>query len=304
MEDGRETRRLLTRGEVVIRFKCVYCGQRILASEEGRGKKGTCPKCKHNLFVPESTVNRPAIDPDKAPLIDNPVLLQKEQIQKIPDKAGYSMPTPPEELTEIYAEKLGFLVPNYDELTLFLMAATFILLCFTNNTMLNDITGFLTRLNTWRRNIYIALFLTGMFMCLYHVFTKRKKTDFEKAIMLLFAVTINAATGIIAGIYMIKESPGWLLVFPIWNIINGVLLILMLRFNIIDENCIADRNATAGQVTLGLISVLILFILCNFIFKLHWAITFSICIVYATSFDRALQTVFPRLAESEEEQIP
>jgi hypothetical protein len=206
------------------------------------------------------------------------------------------------ETTEIFEEKLGFLVPNYDELTLFLTAATFIFLFFTNITLQNDVSSFLSRLDIWRRYIYIILFMAGMFMCLYHVFTPRKKTDVEKAIMLLFAVTINAVTGIIAGAYMIKESPGWLLVFPIWNIANGALMVLMQYVNIFDVDCIADRNATARQTVLGLISVLILFIFCNFVFRLHWAITFSICIVYAASFDRALQSVFPRLG-GEEEQV-
>jgi len=214
------------------------------------------------------------------------------------------MPALPEEMTEIFEEKLGFLVPNYDELTLFLTAITFVILFFTNVTSQNDVSRFLIRLDTWRRYIYILLFMAGLFMCLYHVFTPRKKTDVEKAIMLLFAVTINAATGIIGGIYMIKESPGWLLVFPIWNLANGALMILMQYVNIFDIDCIADRNATPSQVILGLVSVLIIFILSNFVFNLHWAITFSICIVYATSFDRALQTVFPRLVEGEDEQTP
>ena len=35
----------------MIRFKCIYCGQRILAPDNGVGKKGKCPKCGHEVRV-------------------------------------------------------------------------------------------------------------------------------------------------------------------------------------------------------------------------------------------------------------
>jgi hypothetical protein len=78
----------------------------------------------------------------------------------------------------------------------------------------------------------------------------------------------------------------------------------MLRFKIIDEECISDREATLVQIILGLAAVLVIFIFCNYVFRLYWAITFSICIVYTTSFDRALQNVFPGLAYRGDEQTP
>ena len=48
----------------MIRFKCIYCGQRILARDDGIGKKGKCPKCRHELRVPKTTIGRPAIRSD------------------------------------------------------------------------------------------------------------------------------------------------------------------------------------------------------------------------------------------------
>ena len=160
------------------------------------------------------------------------------------------------------------------------------------------------RLEVWRRYIYLGLFMLGMFLCMYHVFTKRRKTEAEKGIMLLFAVSINAATGFIAGFYMLKESPGWLFLFPVWNIINSILLIVMQYVNLFDEDRISDRDATITQVILGSVAILIIFYICNNVFKLHWAITYSICIIYTTSFDRGLQSVFPLLAGQDDEQTP
>ena len=122
--------------------------------------------------------------------------------------------------------------------------------------------------------------------------------------MLLFAVLTNAGAGIISGWYVLNRIQNWQIIFPMWNIINGALLLVMLRFRIVDEECISDRDATAGEVIRGLIVVIVIFIFCNYVFKLHWAITFSICIIYATSFDKALQSVFPALTYRENEQTP
>jgi uncharacterized membrane protein YhfC len=124
--------------------------------------------------------------------------------------------------------------------------------------------------------------------------------------MLFFAVLANACSGIIGGIYLLKNDNvrNWLIIFPLWNIINGVLLLAMFRMKIIDTECIIDRDATATQVIIGLIAVLVLLIFCNYVFKLHWSITFSICIIYTTSFDKALQSVFPGLAHEENVEQP
>ncbi len=284
----------------MIRFKCIYCGQRILAPDNGAGKKGYCPKCQHELRVPKTTKGRPAISSDKEPMPERPEPYVPEW-----EKDLRSLPTGRmDELTDLNEEISGFLIPTYDELSLFLMAATLILLYVGNSQIRSSIHYFLTHAKDTRVFVLGLVFLFGLCLCLYHVFTRREKTNFEKSIMMLFAVATNAGTGIISGWYVIKNSAvhNWLLVFPIWNIINGIMLLAMFRFRIIDERCISDRDATAGQVILGLIAVFIIFIFCNFVFKLYWAITFSICIVYTTSFDKALQSVFPGIANRGDEQ--
>ena len=287
----------------MIHFKCVYCGQKIVAKEEGRGKKGQCPTCKHIIsvpleFQPESNLAPLALAPETPPKE------QTSETGKILSAITEEFPSTDsmDDLTDLYEEKLGFLIPNYDELSLFLMSAVFIILYFTSSRLQDDIITFLMRLDILRRYLYVGLFMLGMSLCLYHVFTPREKTDIEKGIMLLFAISINAATGIIAGFYMFKESPGWLFIFPAWNIINSILLIVMQYVNLFDEGQISDRDATITQVIIGLAAILTIFYICNNVFKLHWAITYSICIIYTTSFDRGLQSVFPGLTGQKYEQ--
>lgn len=269
----------------------------MLAHEDGRGKKGKCPKCSHLVVVPWTTKDRPAISDDTP-----------EQLQQLKEAIATatldSSRDLPDDIVNLYGERPGWLIPTYDELSLFLMAFTFILLCAVNSQLRNWIRHFFSQTHDWVAYICVLLFLAGLGLSLFHVFTRREKTIFEKQLMMLFAVLTNAGIGIIAGWYVLKSNDvrDWQLIFPIWNIINGVLLLLMLRFRIIDEECISDRDADATEVVIGIAAVLVIFIFCNFIFKLYWAITFSICIIYATSFDKALQSVFPSLSAKEDEQ--
>jgi DNA-directed RNA polymerase subunit RPC12/RpoP len=288
----------------VIRFKCIYCGQRILARDNGAGKKGKCPKCGHLLTVPASTKGRPAISPDISEQIKQPTEAKdpsgptfnkdelKEDINRWFDK------------TELYREKAGFLIPAYDKLSLFLMAVTWIVLYLLNNPLRQKIHTFLYEANDWRISLLALTIPAVLILCIYQVFTKRKKSDAERTIMLWFAITTNILIGIIAGIYLLRtaELRNWQLVFPVWNIVNAGLLYLMLEFNMINEKCIVDREATTFQIIFGILATSIIVLICNYIFNLHWSITFSICIAYTTSFDRALQSVFPGLSHSEDKQ--
>ncbi len=286
----------------MIRFKCIYCGQRIFTREDVRGKKGKCPKCKHLLIVPETTKGRPAISSDKEPMPERPrppVPVWDGDARTLPDGA--------EDIwVELYKESFGFLIPTYDKLSLFLMAVTFILLYATNIKMLGQTRDLIHRFATdpeYQRLFNTILIYLAGFLFLVLIIP-REKIDYKKWIMLGFAVLTNAGTGIIAGVYVIRNTAviNWLLVFPVWNIINSVLMLLMVSLRVIDEECISDREATLVQIVLGLIAVLVIFILCNYVFRLYWAITFSICIVYTTSFDRALQNVLPGLMSEQTEQ--
>ncbi len=213
-----------------------------------------------------------------------------------------------DDMADLVREDAGWLVPVYDEMSLFLMSMTLILLYALNEPFQEQIRKW-AAISLHQRYVFhvfvaAAIFITGMGLSIYNVFTTREKTDTEKWIMLIFAVLTNAGTGIISGWYVLSSSSirDWLIIFPIWNIINSVLLIVMLRLKIIDEDCISDRDATLKEVVIGLLAVLTVFILCNYVFKLHWAVILSICIIYTTSFDKGLQSVFPGLTRGEDEQ--
>jgi hypothetical protein len=197
------------------------------------------------------------------------------------------------------------LVPRYNELALFLMSISFILVFFTYEELRAIIVKILFyHFFELELSLPPIIFVLGIVYCLYHVFTKRRKTDFEKFMMLLFAISVNAVSGIAAGMHILSHAfdalPGdasviqltpaiILILFPFWNIFNGVWLLFILRFQIIDESVITDENATPLQVLLGSMILLLVFLLCYTVFKLHWIITLSICVGCATSVSGIVQ---------------
>lgn len=184
------------------------------------------------------------------------------------------------------------LIPRYNEISLFLMSIAFVLLFFTNADLRIESHEFLFENFDPRSYIALAFFVIGILYSLFHVFTTLQKTDWEKTTMLFFAVMVNGLSGIAAGAKMLEDSHGLLVIFPIWNIINGLLLLIMFRFGIINENSIVDDNATPLQVLLGFIVVGVIFVICQFVYKMYWAFTFSICVAYASNINETALKLF------------
>ena len=285
----------------MIQFKCIYCGHGLTAQEDERGQKDKCPKCNHDYFVPKK------------------IKISVEKIDRYAPKiARCQYVLERYNKSEFYKENFKWLIPNYDALSLFLMAFTLIMLFVGNAPMRETIyilaTGlYKCLLSSSRRdgdhNLFIWVFLVavifflyGFGLSIYHLYTTKKKTRFEKQTMLVFAVVTNISTALAAGIYMLRESSSWTFIFPVWNLINAYLLVALVQKKMINETCISDRKATFRQMIGSMTAIFIIFVFCNFILKLYWAITFSICIVYTASFDKTLQNVFPGLSAREDKQ--
>jgi hypothetical protein len=56
---------------------------------------------------------------------------------------------------------------------------------------------------------------------------------------------------------------------------------------------------TLEQVVLTLISVALVLGLCHYVFHLHWAIAYSICVGYTMSINNALRDILGRRGEGE-----
>ncbi len=194
-----------------------------------------------------------------------------------------------------YRGPFHLLIPQYDEIVLFTMSFTCVLLLITGILSYNDEIQFVSPREYDPRIIAATIiFIAGLVLSLYHAFVDRPKTRLEKSFMLLFAVLVNAFSGFMASGYNLTNASSWLMVFPILNMINSVILLFMWRARVLDESSISDQNARRGQVMLAAAIVLILYYLCHFIYGLIWIQTLSICLVYSINFIRLIESLIFR----------
>jgi hypothetical protein len=189
-----------------------------------------------------------------------------------------------------------FFLPRYDDATLFTLSITLLLLLAVNAQLQDDIKTLLAFKEHIDPRLYVlaAAFVLGMLLSLVNVFIRRQKSGFEKSAMLIFAVVVTAGAGIYAGFKMFESYRGWLMIFPIWNIINGVLLLLYVRAGVITTKCITDETASFFDIASSLVVITILLGLCQYFFKLHWVYTYSIVVCYTMSLHSVLQDFLPK----------
>jgi len=196
---------------------------------------------------------------------------------------------------QIQGRTLRIFIPQYDEIVLFTMSFTCILLLLTSVlTHYSDIQSISPTEYDPRIIVAVFIFFAGLVLSLYHAFFDRPKTSLQKSFMLFFAILVNAFSGFMAGGYDLAHARGWLIIFPILNMLNCVILLFMWRSGVLDESSISDQHAPRGQILLSAAMVLLLYYLCHVIYNFPWIQTLSICLVYSVNFIRLLEMIILR----------
>jgi phage FluMu protein Com len=268
----------------MTQLSCMYCGRKLRINGTQTYGKGRCPSCKHIIFIPKEG---PADNKkDWSGLKDEQII---DKLESEPyNKAARDYPK-----TEwsFDPERFRTLLPSYDEISLFTLSFSFIALFSMSSQLRDDLYNALVTVKDGRVIVISLLSVIGMFLSFVNVFFRREKYDTEKYLMLLFAVVVTAGTGIYSGYIIWDESKGWLLIFPIWNIANGAILLLLLRAGILDTDCIIENDASLMQVLVSIAAVGIILWLCNHVFKMHWVISYSICVCYTITINDALHSL-------------
>jgi DNA-directed RNA polymerase subunit RPC12/RpoP len=279
----------------MIELPCIYCGQSVRAEERLAGKRIECPACGHSVMVRQRKVGdalKPAHDADEGK--PEASSWEGKSDRKIAESLLSRTRTRTKEERQEQAVRKAFscLAPRYDDLTLFALSLSFLLLWLIDADLRRDLTkvfleGLPSGITTW-----LIVAVIGMALSLINVFLRREKSDFEKSTMLIFAVVVTAGTGLYAGWIMLHESKGWLLIFPAWNILNGGLLLLLFRLGVVDTDCVVEEQVSFAEVVLTAICVPVLLTVCHYYFELHWAVTFSIAVAYTMSLHNGIRDVF------------
>ena len=185
-----------------------------------------------------------------------------------------------------------FFIPRYDELSLFSISYVCTLFFLVNKKSFSlNFSDFSISYDAFLMAILCLMLLSGYLLSLYHAFTDRRKTLIEKKLMLVYAAIVCGFSGIWSGTYMLVESPNMLIIFPVWNIISGWILLGALRGGSLTEDNIDDENVHFGQVVSSIIIISCVFFFCYIFFKLNWAATFSICLTWVTTLNGSINQI-------------
>ena len=191
-------------------------------------------------------------------------------------------------IKEGWLYRLG-LIPTFTEVTLFLMSLTFLLLLFFNLSFLEEFLDFILHDFDLRNIVVIIFFIVGLVVSIYYSFSKKKISRASKGYMLFFAVMINFIIAFFAGFYILENVKGFVIIFPIINIISAFVLLFLMRFEIITTKSILDKQAELRELAIGSLMVITVFIISQYIFHNYWAITFSLCLVYANNINHFIE---------------
>jgi hypothetical protein len=178
-----------------------------------------------------------------------------------------------------------------------------LLLILIDGAMRQDLPAVFHILGVPGAPLLFLLLVFGMACSLVSVCLRRKKPELMKWAMLIFAIYVTAGTGGYAGWLVLSRGPVWLVVFPAWNILNGLVLLAFYRAPGVDTECMVDEKATPGRVVIAALVVFLLLTTCCFLFRLHWAITYSIVVAYAMNLHNSLgRRVMVCLGESRDSE--
>lgn len=279
----------------MIEFSCVYCGRRVRGDEALAGETMVCPICGHSVLVRKKEPGE-ALKP--APAGGAGAREEIEDWQGKSDQEVFDRllagALPVEDRRRLTAGSLSWLpIPRCDDVTLFALSSAFSLLWFLNPGPAADLREAFSLLGLNDVRFVPVLTLVAATVSLIHLLFQRPKSDREEFMMLLFMIAVAAGTGAYAGYIAVQEHLGWLMLFPAWSILTGVLLLLLFLLGLVDSDPVG-RRASLFQVLLTAVSTTALLAVCQYRFKLHWAITFSIVICYIMSLHNTIRGVFRR----------
>ena len=289
----------------MIRFYCSCCGRSNESDDSQQGGEMTCTHCGKTTYIPYNN-EYGKIVPDE------------ELCKRNREKPKHTFQK--RILTSLLRDV------RFDELSLFVIAFSVVLLLLCSPLMRQQIRhhtfqawqeitedspggyilfGFLVIVGV------LPVFM-GVYVSIVHVFTDRLKTSWEKYFMYAMAFGMTVLAGVVSGYYLLINafmSPWWWLwiIGPIWNWMNLLWFMNKIDMQIKDrhesvEEIILDNDATAIEVVVSAIVIVIWVLMGQFVFKLHWSLIYSMCVVYATNFCKSWRHIFVLSEDSEQDE--
>jgi hypothetical protein len=190
-----------------------------------------------------------------------------------------------------FLRKIG-LIPKYSEISLYLTALTFVLLFLTNRDIGDILFDFC--FDDLGGVVFFFVFFMGLVSSFYFAVSDVVTPKFIKSSMLLFVISTNLGVAVYGGLYILENLEGFLIVFPVLNMINAFLMLLLLRMQVINEESISNENARPREILVGSVSLVILFVFSQYLLRNFWAVTFSLCLTYSSMINDFVTRLFFR----------
>jgi hypothetical protein len=173
------------------------------------------------------------------------------------------------------------LKPKFHEISLYLIALSFCILMVLRADLRQGFFLFFSGFYSFSP-YFLGLGLVisaGLVLSLVHVFIKRKKFALEKTIMGWSILALSGVASFFVGSEMLASRSATMIVLVVWNILMSLLLLAQGATQKFD---IGDENASFFEVLVTTCILLVIILVSNLYLHNSWAITFSICIFYAT----------------------
>jgi len=181
---------------------------------------------------------------------------------------------------------LKFLFLDYDELTLFLFSLVTLLFVISGSGSLYRMFLLSFRQDSVFQIILsilvVLVVLAIILLPVFYAFSKRKKRKWEKKVMLCAIVFIDYLVAWNVYDHLKGEFSTWLIIFPLVNAIQATIVAIGLWYGFITSEKISDEDAANTDVIISSIMLMALFLVFHFKLHQYWAITFSVCVFYAT----------------------
>lgn len=186
-----------------------------------------------------------------------------------------------------------FFQPEFEELPVGLMAVTVVLTIAAEKDIQNFIWNGIDGEHAVLFVFGLFVIVTGVMIAIFHLFSDAEKSREEKRQMLVIASVCCIFSGVVGGYYLYAAGgqASVMRLFGAWNGIQGLFLAVFLCLKEVDESAVADANAETREVVAGLLTVVGVFALLKYYFKLHWVDTFSVCIAVSMNFSLFMRIV-------------
>lgn len=185
---------------------------------------------------------------------------------------------------------------NYDELALYVIGISFILLYLIDPLVHSDFSNFINNSSDLRIYLAIPILIVGLFYSIVHVFTNNQKTKFQKKLMLNFVLALNLIIGMFGLFYATRNNDIsiWL---PLFNFMYAAQVYNLLDISFIEFHNVTNNNAKWFETLLATVLTFYSVTICYYILGLHWIETMSISIVVGNQISGATHKLGFKLIE-------